>query len=211
LGGKAKKKTRAKTARAQTRVRRARIAARVLDGASTAAIAREEGIIPRAVVRHLHSPEVEAEIQLRVAKVIDLRAQRVVQLFDRALTTLEQGMEAERTVSVVIENPEKDGPRRERITEPDHHARIAAVNSLAKVAMLGRPQPLPVKDADEGPLTWTVDHIRALIGFFQEVVNGNGPGPGGPRGAHTPAPPAGADVRAAGAQATPRLRRPRAA
>jgi hypothetical protein len=128
---------------------RIEIATSVAAGQSITATARQLGISREWASRIANAPET----QQIIASLVNTQLERLYDLFDAALTVIEQAFRARRK-----------GISKGEVIDlgPDHYARLASVGRLVQILTAGRAMPKPKEQKQEDGLI-DYDQLRRLV------------------------------------------------
>ncbi len=132
-----------------------------LAGATTAAIARAEGLSRDWTGQELGSDE----CRQIVLDLVAAHRLRIARLFDKTLESIDQAFKADKVIGT---------PTGRRNLGADHFARLAAGKRLLEVISLGRPT-AQARDQGKHPKRITIEELRAIVAerekSTKEVVN----------------------------------------
>lgn len=149
------------------RIRRSKIAKAIVKGESVTRAAKEAGTSRATAYRDACSEEVRYEI----ARVLDRKHEQLDALLDRALRAIAEAFEAERLVILTIRSGDESRQRPVRLRDEnlraDHAVRVKAVAQLARLLILGRPQPTQPHVQDR-PITY--EQFRQLLESYEKEM-----------------------------------------
>lgn len=130
--------------------RRQKIAAAVVEGKPIAAVARETGVSRSWASREANSDGTK----LLISELLDAHRDRVATLVDKALTRIDEALDATDLEGV----PQQGKKKGELVFPPDHRVRLLAAKRIVELSLAGR---VREESRQEVTITW-----EAFVGLY---------------------------------------------